>query len=323
MNGHTLRFSRLMLALTCLALLVPGRALAATAKPVVTTGAAANVGQQTVTLTGTVNPRGLATTYSFQYGPTIVYGSTSAPTPLGAANSGQAVAVNAVALAPATRYHYRLVAHNAKGTVAGADHTFTTKVQPLGVSLVATPNPVPFGSGTTLGGALTGTGNVGRAVQLQGNPFPYTQGFLNIGNAQLTGAGGAFSFPVPSVPLNSQYRVLMPDRPAITSPIISVGVLVRVSTHVRERHASSGISVRFSGTVRPARDGAQFAIQKHSGSGWASIAGSITHHGSTTFSRYEKTVHLHHSGSYRVFVGIVDGNFTSNVGRTVHIHIHG
>src|SRR5215204_3828190 len=64
-----------------LALLAPATAPAA-GKPVVTTGAAADVGQQTVTLTGTVDPNGAPTTYYFQYGPTRVYGAATVATPV-------------------------------------------------------------------------------------------------------------------------------------------------------------------------------------------------------------------------------------------------
>ena len=303
-----------------LALAAPGVALAA-AKPAVTTGGASSVAQQTATVSGTVNPNGVATTYFFQYGPTIVYGAQTAATPVGAGTKGVAVSAPIAGLAPATKYHYRLVAQNARGTTVGADRTFTTRRQPLGVTLAATPNPVALGGGSTLAGTLTGTGNAGRAVQLQANPFPYTQGFQPVANTELTNAQGGFSFVLPTIGINTQFRVLMPNSPKVASPIVAVGVAVRVSTHVHETRSGRGLLVSFSGTVRPARDGAQFAIQKLHGSHWATIGGSITHHGSTTFSRYSKRVRLRHSGTFRVFVGIADGNFVSNVGREVHIHV--
>ena len=44
-----------------------------------------------------------------------------------------------------------------------------------------------------------------------------------------------------------------------------------VSTHVRRTRARRGIRVRFSGTVRPARDGAQVAFQKRRGATWVTI----------------------------------------------------
>lgn len=305
------------LAAAVLALQAPAAAQAA-GKPAVTTGGAADVGQQTVTLTGTVDPNGAPATYYFQYGPTVVYGS---PTVATTVDRKINVTAAVSGLAPATAYHYRLLAQNSHGLTTGKDRTFTTRRQPLGETLAATPNPVPIGGGTTLAGALTGTGNVNRAVVLQANPFPYTQGFANAANPQLTNAQGGFSFTLPTVPLNTQYRVLLTDRPAVVSPIVTVGVAVRVSTHVRPQRLRRGLLVRFSGTLRPARDGAQFAIQKLRKGTWRTIAGAITHHGGAGFSRYSKRVRIRHSGTFRVFMGISDGNYVSNVGRTVHIRV--
>src|SRR4051812_7159425 len=275
--------------------LAPAAAQAA-GKPVVTTGAAADVGQQTATLTGTVAPNGAPTTYSFQYGPTKLYGAATA-----AAATTTKVHVTAPVggLAPATTYHYRLVAQNSHGTAMGTDHVLKTQRQPLGVTLVATPNPLLYGGGTTLAGALTGTGNANRAVVLQGNPFPYTQGFANVGNSQLTDAQGNFAFPLLSVLLNTQYRVLMTDRPAVVSPIVTVGVAVRLSTHVRRHRLSRGARLRFTGIMRPARDGAPLAVQRFSRGAWRTIGTGITRHGGDGYSRYTKRVRIRHSGTFR------------------------
>ena len=49
------------------------------------------------------------------------------------------------------------------------------------------------------------------------------------------------------------------------------------------------------------------------------VAGGITHKGSSTFSGFSRHVTIRRSGDYRIFVRIVDGNFTSGIGRTVHI----
>ena len=52
------------------------------------------------------------------------------------------------------------------------------------------------GDAAVLAGTLSGTGNGGRQVVLQSNPWPYTQGFLNAGNPQVTNANGQYSFPI-------------------------------------------------------------------------------------------------------------------------------
>lgn len=302
-----------------LSLALPALALAASSKPAVTTGSVANLAPQSVTVLGRIDPNGAQTTYLFQYGTTTLYGSA---TPVAAAGNGTSpvtVLANLSGLAPASTYHYRLVARNRNGRVDGVDRVFKTRAQPLGLTLAATPNPVPFGGPTVLAGALTGTGSAGQQIVLQSNPFPYTQGFVTISNPQLTGTDGAFTFPLLSVPLNTQYRVLIPTKPQVVSPIVGVSVAVRVSTNVSSQRVRTGRRVRFFGRVTPARPGAQVAIQRLRGTRWVTIAGTITHSAGQRFSRYAKRVRIRRGGSYRVFVAIVDGNFTSNAGRTVKI----
>jgi hypothetical protein len=307
------------IAATGLCLIAP--AAASAAAPLVTTGGAAQVTISSATLTGTVNPRGLSTSYYFQYGTTTAYGSRTASTGAGKGGAGVAAAAQISGLGSNTKYHYRLIAHNSDGTTAGNDRTFTTPKQPLGLALSATPNPVVFGGLTTLSGTLSGTGNNGRAVQLQQNPFPFTSGFSNVANAQLTDAAGNFSFTVLSVPLTTQYRVLVANNQAIVSPVVTVSVQVLVRTSVTHRHVRRGAKVRFSGTVRPAVPNVPLAIQKRGPSGrWVTVSGSITRPGGNGYAIYGKTVRVKRGGRYRVYVGATGGTFTPNVGRTIVIH---
>jgi hypothetical protein len=307
------------IAATGLCLIAP--AAASAAAPLVTTGGAAQVTISSATLTGTVNPRGLSTSYYFQYGTTTAYGSRTASTAAGKGGAGVAAAAQISGLGSNTKYHYRLIAHNSDGTTAGNDRTFRTPRQPLGLALSATPNPVVFGGLTTLSGTLSGTGNTGRAVQLQQNPFPFTSGFSNVANAQLTDAAGNFSFTVLSVPLTTQYRVLVASNQAIVSPVVTVSVQVLVRTSVTHRHVRRGAKVRFSGTVRPAVPNVPLAIQKRGPSGgWVTVSGSITRPGGNGYAVYGKTVRVKRGGRYRVYVGATGGTFTPNVGRTIVIH---
>jgi hypothetical protein len=109
--------------------------------PQVASGAAQAVGQVNATLTGTVNPEGLDTTYYFEYGTSTGYGAVwpNVPAHAGGGNAGQAVAVAIENLQPGTTYHYRLVASNEDGTTAGADETFTTAEH-----LISVIQPVPL-----------------------------------------------------------------------------------------------------------------------------------------------------------------------------------
>ena len=305
-------------------LLVPAGATAAPARPDVTTGPAANVEQTTATLTGRVNPNEVETTYTFEYGTTRVYGTQvpSPPASAGKGNRGVAVTAALGGLAPATTYHYRLVARNARGVRRGADRTFRTKRQPLGLTLAANPNPVAPGGDTVVFGTLSGTGNGSRQIVLQSNPFPYTQGFLNASDVHLTNADGSFSFPVSAVPLNTQYRVVLPNQPQVASPIVALGVAPSVSVKVRRvRKTARGAIVRFRGRVTPAHDGTQVAIQRLKRGNWVTIQGTITKHRSSAYSRYRKAVRLRRGGTFRVYVGVADGDHVASTSRSVRVRV--
>jgi len=131
---------------------LPGVALAA--RPAAATGGASNVTFSSARVNGSADPNGTATSYYFQYGTTRAYGVQTAATPVGAGQNPVQVSTDLFGLAPATRYHYRIVAQSAGGTALGRDRTFTTRRQPLGVSLAATPNPISAGRGTLLFGTL-------------------------------------------------------------------------------------------------------------------------------------------------------------------------
>ena len=319
---HSYRLNKAWIAVgLALSLMLPSVALGAATKPTVTTGGVAKVTPSTASLLGKVNPNGAATTYLFQYGPTTLYGGLSTVTAAGGGTSAVNVVADIAGLAPATTYHYRLVATNSKGTTRGTDRTFKTKPQPLGLTLAATPNPVPVGKPTVLGGTLTGTGNASRQVVLQSNPFPYAQGFVNTTNVQLTGPNGEFAFPLLSVPVNTQYRVLIPTKPDIVSPIVFVGVAPTISTLVTATRVRRGQRVRFTGHVRPGRGGQRYAVQKLKGTRWVTVAGGSLQRASSTSARYSKRIRVFSGGSYRVFVESSDGRLASTSGRTVRIRL--
>jgi phosphodiesterase/alkaline phosphatase D-like protein len=110
-------------------------------KPVVTTGAASNITATGARLAGTVNPKGSATTYHFQYGTTTAYGSTTPPASAGSGNTAVAVTADVGGLAAGTLYHFRISATNAGGTSVGADATFTTTSPPTGGGYAAGYQP--------------------------------------------------------------------------------------------------------------------------------------------------------------------------------------
>jgi len=285
------------------ALWAPASALAAA--PTITTGGVSNLGQTSVTLHGRVDPNGTATAYAFQYGPTKLYGATTAAVNAGAGTKPVRVSQAIGGLAPATTYHYRLVGIRSTRVFAGRDRTFKTRRQPLGVSLAAVPNPIPIGHSTTLAGVLTGTGNANRQVQLQANPWPYTGGFRPVANNQVTNALGGFAFPLLSVTVNTQYRVLMPARPAVVSPIVVVGTTNKVTRHAKVRRGHRRGRLHLWGTISPALDGSGVYIQKLRRGAWVTIAQTFARHTSEGYSRYSRFVRQKHGGRYRAVV--IDG----------------
>lgn len=303
-------------AVAVCALLAPAAATAAQ-KPLATTGAAANLAPTSAVVNGTVNPRGAATTYFFRYGTTRTYGAQTPARSAGAGTRGRRIAEGLAALAPATTYHYRLITRNAKGTTRGADRTFKTRRQPLGVSLAATPNPLFPGRATMLAGVLSGTGNANRQVVLQSNPYPYTQGFANAADPHVTNAQGGFAFPVLSVPVNTQFRVLMPANPNIVSPIVVAQTAVAVSVHTRTNRGSRRGVIRFAGFVRPAVDGSPILVQKLRGGAWDTIAKTFARSLRGNRSRYVKRVRQRRGGRYRI-LAYVDGAYSPGGSRTVH-----
>jgi hypothetical protein len=287
--------------------------------PTVATLAPTGVTIQAATLRGTVNPRNLATSFFFQYGPTAAYGAQTAPGSLAAGAAAVRVGTVGGSLLPATTYHFRLVATNASGTSVTADRTFRTPAQALRVALVSTPNPVPFGSPATLSGTVGGTGAAGRPVQIQQRAFPFSGGFRNVGNALVTDANGRFSMALLSLPVTTQFRARVTDRAGVVSPVIGVGARAVVGTRVTSTRVRRGGHVHFSGTVRPAEIGRGIAIQKRRDGTWITVAGTVTRPGGGTFAVYGKTITVRRGGLYRVFLGTGSGATVPNVGRTIRI----
>jgi hypothetical protein len=295
--------------LALLALALPSAALGASA-PSVSTGAAHAVSYGSATLSGAIDPHASSTTYYFQYGTTDAYG---AQTPLAVAGAGDAaVPVSAAVsgLQPLTVYHYRLIAVNATGATAGAGRTFKTTRVPLSLQILVSPNPTVFGSNATVQGTLSGTGNAGREVVLQQNPFPYTAGFASVGNPELTTSTGGFSFPVLGLAQATQFRVVTTTNPAVVSPITIEGVAAAVNAHVGSAHRRG--HARIYGTVTPAIDGMEVGIMRVIGGRNVLVSGTVLHHLSTTTSRFSRVIPVKRHAVYRVFVKVTNGAQTSN-----------
>jgi hypothetical protein len=308
----------LTLAIASLMLLaLPVAAQAVLLRPAVSTGAAEAVSYGSATLTGSIDPHGSTTSYYFQYGPTRAFGAQTAIASAGAGVSAVRVTVPIGGLQPITTYYFRLVAVNAVGAVTGAERAFKTVKVPLSLAILAAPNPTLYGGAVTVQGTLSGTGNGDVSVLLQANPFPYTQGFADVGNPELTTAAGGFSFPVLGLTQATQFRVVTSTRVPVVSPVAIEGVAVRVEAHVgrtRRRHHA-----RIYGTVTPAVNGMEVGIMRVAGGRNVLVAGTVLKHGGATTSRFSRVIRVKRGSVYRVFVKVTNGAQTSNYSQPLFI----
>jgi hypothetical protein len=277
--------------------------------PTATTGAATQITYQSAVLEGSSNPEGAATEVYFEYGTTTAYGATSSPVELGAGNHTTAVSATVTGLASYKTYDYRLVAVSANGTTKGLNETFKTSKIPLSLQIDASPNPVVYGGLVTIAGTLAGTGNANQAVALQQNPFPYTAGFTQVGNSELTSATGAYSFTIASLDISTEYRVINVSTPTVVSPIVAETDALAVSIHTHGVGTRAHPATRFSGTVAPGSEtDAKYAIQELVGKTWKLVAGGITANAPRNgVVPFKIVVHFRHGGFFRVFVGTVEG----------------
>lgn len=109
--------------------------------PQVQAPVASDVALGSAMLGGQVNPGFGDTAFVIQYGPTTSYGSrTVVSDPIGNDGNFHQVQAEVEGLQPGRTYHFRVVAFNFKGTVDGADGTFTTPELPAVLS--SSPQPL-------------------------------------------------------------------------------------------------------------------------------------------------------------------------------------
>jgi subtilisin family serine protease len=136
------------------------------AAPAVTTGGVSftAVGSEMrTTMTGTVTPNGLNTSYQFEYVSAAKYKSGAenpyaegskvplTATEIGSGSKGEPLPAQQAltGLEPGTTYHYRLVAENAKGVSKGQDETFTSCKGSEGKCAWSLQSPASVGAVTT------------------------------------------------------------------------------------------------------------------------------------------------------------------------------
>ena len=291
----------LALALSACIFAVGAPSAPAATPPTASTSPATNISYSGAILHGVVNPHGESTNYLFEYGTTHKYGAQTLISPAGSRSGPVAVSQALGGLLPFTTYHYRIIAINPAGPVVGSDKSFTTAAIPLTVAITGVPNPVLDGSLFTVEGTLSGTGAANHQVVLQTNPFPYTAGFKDVGDPQITNTLGGFSFAFAALTENTEIRVVTLDTPSISSPVLLESVSVHVSLHVRSTRRRG--FARLFGSVTPAQVGATVGFQLlRAGHRSVNVGGTIVGAGST-FSRVVHVV----PGLYEALVQVKDG----------------
>ncbi len=165
------------------------RAFSTVGSPLAQTGAPQNVGPDTAVLTGSLDTKGRAATWWFEYGTSTGYGKATPSKSAGSKAGLQAVSSQLTGLAPATTYHYRLVAKSDAGTTRGADVALTT----LGVTVTAVTRQTVFGGRVRLFGQVpTRQANEQVVVFAQ----PYGEGSPRAVATVLTAADGTWQYLV-------------------------------------------------------------------------------------------------------------------------------
>jgi hypothetical protein len=303
-------------------------AVGSAGRPRVATGGVGHVRGSSGLLQGTVNPRGLETTYYFQYGLTTAYGLQTAAAPAG--KGILTVKVGQTLTNLKAGVHYRLVAVNADGTSVGKDRTFTGAKTRVKFNMVTsrTEPPTPYGGTYLLRGALAGAGNAGRAIAVQSSAYPFLSPFLEFGAPLATNAAGAFVVQAKNLTQTTQFRVVTRDPRPVIGPTVTAHVSVKVSLKVRSS-SHKGL-VRLYGTVTPARVGAKVVFQleepaRPRGNSekevrYAGQGSTVVKRGTRTVSRFSQILTVRKTGRYRAFVIQRAGPLESGSSTSLTLH---
>jgi len=196
------------------------------------------------------------------------------------------------------------------------------------VTIGVASNPVVFGHTTFISGVVSGKKAAGATVTLEENTAPFTGGFTAVRSTKAN-ALGHYTFRAGPT-LNTRYRVVAKAAPLARSAVKLVNVKVGVTLSVSTRFPKAGSRVRFSGFVLPAYNGKFAQIQRHTPTGWKTVAqvqllaasNGSTAIGSVPRSHYGKRLKINKNGTYRVRFDPKDGlrlpNTSPSRGLTVH-----
>jgi plastocyanin len=252
----------------------PDQTLTTAGPPAAATDPAAAVGSIEATLKGSVNPKGLATEYFFDFGPTAAYGQKTATKVTAAGTANLAISQVIEGLLPETTYHFQLVAKNSAGEVKGADRSFTTFGGPLATTgqasavtetaatLEGSVNPrgpqtdyyfnygttTAYGQKTSEAAAGKGAADIGVSAHLTGLSAGVTYHFQLVshnGTGTGTGADQTFTTPTASLPPTPRppSQAAPPAAPAASAQPPETKIALRVPTTTRDRTPTIKFSV--------------------------------------------------------------------------------
>jgi hypothetical protein len=193
----------------------------------------------TATVTGTIEPHGLATSYYVAYGRgsgSASFNQRTAVTRLASLSAAHSVTVKLTGLLPVSRYGVELVAENSAGSATTIDSFTTTTVSPVRVDFSdvrASKTVITMGDSVSLSGHVSGAGG-----------YPLTDyGYVEVHalSDPQTPRGSGLSFE--SVPADGDLEIsnLMPventqfrlQAGASTSTAVTVYVLPTINIRVR------------------------------------------------------------------------------------------
>jgi hypothetical protein len=268
--------------------------------PVAMTGAVQDLTPRAVTLTGSVNPRGVATRYRFEWGTGTNVNRQTALVAVGAGTEPVAAAA-AIALTPNTRYSYRLYATSAAGTVRGARRSFTSPRGAAVLTFALASNRVPYEGTAVAQGTATSGGSGGITVALERQLFPFTGPFEQVATQRsASGSTGSYRFTVAPLLISARLRVVARTTPPVTSIARTVRTTARVGMTVKRLPARR---VRFTGAVRPGVSGARASLQRRVRGRFLSLRRTTVTLSGAGSSSYRITIRARRTAAvYRVIV---------------------
>jgi hypothetical protein len=310
---------RFLMPLTLTVVLFGTATATAAAAPGASTSKADSISAESARLRGSVNPNGQPTSWYFEYGKTTTYGTRTASSDAGSGKKAIAVTATLTALKPVTTYHFRLVAFSTAGTTRGADRSFKTPQIPTTSTIAVAPNPATFGDSVLVNGNLSGPSIGGKQVALEGNAFPFTTAFSQLGNAVVTTAEGGYSFVIPAG-ITTQLHVIYNSKPPVTSPVATLVVALKSTLRVKASHRQPGV-FSIAGGVAPARVGNEVLIQRETSRGWRTVTTTHTKSASGTHAQFKKRTRIHKGGSFRALVKTTGGDYTDGESSRVRITV--